>query len=146
MDTVAILNRLLLIHERSLPMYLVHARPWTHMGSEKALDEKALDVFQLIVADQRAMAERISEFIIQAGHQVHTGGAFPLEFTDMHDLAVEFLIGQAVAYQKQDVEAIQSCVGQLRLAPAALSLAEEALGMAKGHLQSLDELLEQPVK
>jgi hypothetical protein len=35
---------------------------------------------------------------------------------------------------------LEECVEQLRLAPAAQSLAAEALGTAKGHLESLEEL------
>ena len=44
---------------------------------------------------------------------------------------------EAIDYQKQDIADLEQCVDALRLAPAAQSLAAEALGMAKGHLESL---------
>ena len=67
-------------------------------------------------------------------------GKFPIEFTDTHDLAIDYLIREAIVCQKQDIADLQGCVDELRLAPAAQSLAAEALGMAKGHLESLEEL------
>jgi hypothetical protein len=51
----------------------------------------------------------------------------------------------AIAYQQQDIAEIEQCVDALRLAPMAHALAEEALGMAKGQLESLRELSGTPV-
>ena len=44
-------------------------------------------------------------------------------------------------YQKQDIAAIQQCVADLAGDPAGRALAEEVLGNARGHLESLEELL-----
>jgi hypothetical protein len=63
-----------------------------------------------------------------------------MEFTDTHDLSIEFSIHEAMDYQKQDIADLEQCVERLRQAPAAQTLAAEALGMAKGHLASLVEL------
>ena len=68
-------------------------------------------------------------------------GEFPMEYTDLHDLDIDYLIRFAVDYQQQDIASIGEIVDQLRLAPAAQSLAEEVSGMTKGHLDSLLELL-----
>ena len=40
---------------------------------------------------------------------------------------------------KQDIADLEECVDALRLAPAAQSLASEALGMTKGHLELLQK-------
>jgi hypothetical protein len=45
-----------------------------------------------------------------------------------------------VRYQEQDVATIGQLVERLQTAPAARALAEESLGMAKGHLDTLREL------
>ena len=37
-DTNAVLNRLRVIHNRSLPTYLTYAVPWSHAGDEAAED------------------------------------------------------------------------------------------------------------
>ena len=98
-----------------------------------------MQTIEEIVAGQDALAERVSEHIFESGG-LPDHGEFPIEFTDTHDLEIDFLIQEAIGYQKQDIADLEECVDALRLAPAAQSLAAEALGMAKGHLESLEEL------
>lgn len=128
------LNRLLALHEKSLPMYLGYASPWS-IGEDTA----AREVLGHIVADQKLMVDRIGQAIIDAGG-TPTHGRFPLYFTGWHDLTYEFLVKQMIACQKKDIAAIQTCIVQLESAPTAKALAEESLGAAKGHLESLEEL------
>lgn len=135
-STTALLNRLLAIVCRSFPQYLRYSRPYIPAGREAILE-----TLESIVTDQDIMAERIGQMIYQAD-ELPRRGEFPMEFTDMHDLGIDFLINVAIEYQQQDIEAISELVGQLQFAPAAKSLAEETLGMAKAHLDSLKELIE----
>ena len=95
-----------------------------------------------MVVDQDSMADRISQMIMDLRELPRTG-EFPMGFTDMHDLDIDFLIRVAIDCQQQDIVSVEQFVGQLQLAPAAKSLAEETLGMAKGHLQSLEELAQE---
>ena len=132
-QTLNLLNRLLAIHQRSFPMYLCSAPPFT--GEP---DEKASETLVQIVEDQTGMAKRIISLILSSGSQPESGD-FPMEFTDMHDLTIDFVVRRSVGYQVQDIASIKACVEALRLAPTAHVLAEEALGMAKGHLESLEE-------
>lgn len=133
-DTVEVLNRVLTILWRSFPQYMRYARPYIPTG-----EERALETLDQIVAGQDALAERVHEQLIQAGALPDTP-AFPMEFTDTHDLGLDYLIRNAIGYQQQDIAELQSIADSLHLAPAAKALAEEALGMAKGHLESLEEL------
>jgi hypothetical protein len=133
-STIQVLNRLLALHDRSLPMYLGYAAPWT-LGDDSA----AKETLSLIVADQREMADRIGKAILDAGGVV-SHARFPMHYTAYHDLSYEFLVKQMISAQKQDIAAIEQCVAQLEHEPAARALAEEALGAAKGHLESLSEL------
>jgi hypothetical protein len=71
-------------------------------------------------------------------------GEFPIEYTDSHDLSIDYLVQQAIDSQKQDIADLTRCVEALRLAPSAQSLASETLGMAKGNLETLEELARQP--
>jgi hypothetical protein len=133
-DTIDVLNRVLAILERSLPQYLQYARPYIPAGRE--------DVSQTlseIVADQRKLADRVSQMIVESGSLPDTG-KFPIEFTDTHDLSIDYLIQEAIGYQKQDIAELAECAESLNLSPAAQSLAAESLGLAKGHLESLEEL------
>lgn len=133
-DPVHLLNRLLAIMCRSFPQYMRYARPHVPAGRGEELE-----ALEAIALDEDVMAERISRVIIDAGALPRTG-EFPMEFTDLHDLDVDYLVKIAVRYQEQDVAAIQGLVDRLQTAPAAKALAEEALGLSKGHLDSLYEL------
>jgi len=133
-QTTLLLNRLLGIVCRSFPQYLQYSRPYIPPGHEDATD-----AFESIVVDQNGLAERVSQMITD-GLSLPRPGEFPMEFTDKHDLGIDFLIQLAIGYQQQDIAAIGELIEQLQLAPAAKALAEEALGMAKGHLDSLRDL------
>jgi hypothetical protein len=137
-DTIESLNRVLVSLTRSFPQYLRYARPYIPAGRENVLA-----TINEIAAGQDALGERIGQFIFQAGG-LPDAGRFPIEFTDTHDLAIDFLIQEAIGYQKEDIARLQECVDALRLAPGAQSLAAEALGLAKGHLESLVELTTTP--
>jgi hypothetical protein len=137
-DVIRHLNRLLAIHCRSFIQYLRWARPHVPPGHE---DE--IDALTAIADDQDGMAERITRLILDSG-ALPRSGEFPMEFTDLHDLDIDFLISAAVKYQEFDLTAIQRIVDGLATAPAARAIAEEALGMSKGHLDSLRELVHVP--
>ncbi len=134
-DTNEVLNRLLVIHRRSLPMYLSWAQPWADRG-----DRKAQDALSHVAADQQYLVDRIATLILDNGGVV-TPGEFPLIFTGYHDLSMGYLLPKVIALQKEDVAAIEECVDMLRLAPMIKAVAEESLGAAKGHLESLEELV-----
>lgn len=134
-DTIDVLNRMLVLHHRSLAMYLSYAEPAWAGG-----DEKAKQTLALIAADEQNMVDRIAEMIADEDRNVRYG-AFPMEYTGYHDLAFDFLLGKLIENQQDKILQITEAVDQLSLAPMARMLAEEALGAAKGHLQSLQELV-----
>ncbi len=61
-------------------------------------------------------------------------------FTDLHDLSLDYLVSRLIRCQQQDIAVIAACVPQLATAPAAQTLAEEALGAARAHLEALEGL------
>ncbi len=126
------------IVSKSFPQYLQYSRPFVAAGHEKLVE-----TLESIVADQNVLAERIGQMLLDADAPPRSG-EFPMDYTDMHDLDIDFLVSAAINYQQQDINAISEIVGQLQLAPAAKALAEESLGMAKGHFDSLQELLTDP--
>jgi hypothetical protein len=137
-DSDSVLPRLLVILNRSLPMYLSSAAPWTHRG-----DERAAKLLHHIVADQTRYIQKIVELLMDR-RQTLSFGEFPMAFTDTHDLSLDYLVSELIFYQKQDVAGIQECVADLRMDLPARALAEEILGNAMGHLQSLEELENTP--
>jgi hypothetical protein len=135
--TYQALNRLLTILYRSLPIYLTYAHPWTHRG-----EEKALVTLRHIADEQQQMAARIAQHILDHHGPVEPG-EYPIDFLDMHDLSLDFLITRLVQCQKNDVAAIDGCLLELRADRQASTLAEEALGAARAQLEKLEELAEQ---
>lgn len=129
-----LLNRLIAMHNRSLPAYLTYAAPAWHRG-----DDAAKETLRSIAADQRDTSERLAA-MVTAHHGVVDNGEFPIYYTGYHDLSFDFLLNEIIKEQKEDIVAIEAVVAQLSMAPLAKALAEETLGAAKGHLQSLEEL------
>ena len=139
-STADLLNRLLAIESRSFPQYLQYSRPHIPPGRSDLLE-----VIDSIVVDQNGLADRVSQMLIDSHLPLRTG-EFPMEFTDLHDLDLAYLMSPAIEYQKQDIQDIGAIVEQATMAPAVKSLAEEALGMAKGHLDNLQELVAEEAK
>jgi len=133
-DTIDILNRVLSILERSFPQYMCYARPYIPAGRESVMQ-----TIQDVVTGQNALAERVSQQVFESGG-LPDHGDFPIDFTDTHDLAIDFLVAEAIDCTNGDIAELQQCVDLLRQSPAAESLASEALGMTKGHLELLQAL------
>ena len=134
MSSVDLLNRLLAVHGRSLPIYLADAVPWVGRGRGEAVE-----MLQAIAADQRQTVDRIGELIMDEGGRLNLGG-FPMEFTSYHDLSIDFLVTKLIQRQRDDVQQIEAVVAETENGSTIRAIAEEALGAAKGHLQSLQEL------
>ena len=67
-----------------------------------------------------------------------------MEFTDLNLLSLDYLLTELVRWQKADVQAIEQLAAELAEGSEDRALAEEVLGNARGHLQSLEELLNRP--
>ena len=133
-DTIDVLNRLLVIHSRSLPIYLGYAHPRFARGNAVAGETLAM-----IVEDQERTIDRVGGMIVEVGADV-AAGEFPMVYTGYHDISFDFLLPKIIAHQQQDIDTIQECVDQLDADPIAKAVAEEALGAAQGHLDNLQEL------
>ena len=137
-DPLDVLSRLFVLVYRSLPMYLADACPWTHPG-----DEQATRVLSAIVADAKSYAGQIAELILRTRGRIELG-EFPMEFTDLNLLSLDYLLTELVRNQRRAIAAIERCAAQLTRDREAHALAEEALGNARGHLESLEELVKRP--
>jgi len=132
--TNEILNRLLVIHARSLPNFLAYAHPW--WPAEYA---EAAAVLADIVADQQDIATRAGALIVTADGVV-AAGQFPDRFSSLHDLSYHFMLAQLVHYQDRTIAALEGFVRQLPPSSVAQELAQEALGKAKAHRDALRDL------
>lgn len=133
-STTDILNRLYALHCRSLAVYLHYAPPdrWTTYPH-------AHDVLVQIAADHLRTADRLGGLILESGGTVDPA-EFPMSFTGLHDLSVEYLVKMLLERQKKHIALSERLADQLSLAPFAQAAAREAVGEAKGHLDNLQEL------
>jgi hypothetical protein len=132
-STIQTLNDLLHILCRSLPAYLVDAKPWASSGNQQVC--KILD---RLGADQQRYARRVERAIIDLGGRPDPG-CFPKSFAAKNDLSVEYLRQEVIAQLEQDIAAIEVCAAQLSNTALFHALAEEILGNAKGHLEIFKE-------
>ena len=63
-----------------------------------------------VAASHEAMARRITQMLVDAD-ALPLPGEYPMEYTDSHDLDVDYLLRLSAAYQRQDIDAIESEVG-----------------------------------
>jgi hypothetical protein len=138
LQVVGLLSQLFAIEYRSLSMYLGDAHPWRRAG-----DERAASTLEDIVADQSALAARIAEAIQDLGGQVAPSN-YPMDFTDTHDLSIEFLLHRLLERQRADIAAIERLIPRFGAHRIARELAEESLGSEKAHLEALESLAVQP--
>ena len=135
MSTVQILNRLVALHGSSLPMYLASAPPHKQLG-----DEDAWEAIQLVIEDQKLMIDKIADYV-ESLDGVPNMGEFPMEFTGLHDLSMDFILQKALDRQKREVALIEQISAELEAGSQARALSQEALGAAKAHVQSFEECI-----
>jgi hypothetical protein len=138
-SSIDALNQLLAIHGRSLARYLADVRPWSVVPS----NANWVDVIIGIAEGQHATIDRLAKLIMSNGGAVGSVG-YPMAFTGINDLSLDFLLDELIADQQRIVVDIEASMGLFDTDPLTKSAAEEALGEAKGHLESLRELKSNP--
>jgi hypothetical protein len=133
-STTEILNRLLVLHMRSLPMYLSYAPPY-----ELARHAKAKAILDQIVEDHKRTVDRLGTLILDSSGTIDYG-EFPMSFTSLHDLSLSYLIKLLIERQQKHIVVCEKLAEQLGMAPYAQAAAREVVGEAKGHLENLQEL------
>jgi hypothetical protein len=135
-DTAAnqALNEILVILHRSLPAYLSHAAPWVAFG-----EEESHRVLARVVTEREDHVHRLSE-LLDARRHVINRGEFPMDFTSLHDVSLDFLIKQLIHEERQNVARIEACERRLTGDREGRTLAAEALAIAQRHLRWLETM------
>jgi hypothetical protein len=131
---VSELNRLLQTLCRSLALYAEEVKPWS-----LASHEPAWIAIGRLAADSRMYSQRVADAIVAHGGQPNPG-PYPLKFATLNDLGLDFFLREIIAHLKRDQKAIGQCAAELARDPAARSLAEEAFGNLRGHIEILESL------
>jgi hypothetical protein len=137
-DSNQVLNNVLVTLHRSLAAYLSFADPWVAYGNEEPRR-----ILTRIVADKEQFVARLTALLDARRHTIDFG-EFPMEFTSLHDVSLEYLLSQLIEHQRRDVQTIESALAQLAGDTEGRSLVEEILASSRRHLQSLEGLTRQP--
>ena len=133
--SIDVLNRLVGHHASSLASYLADARPWS--AGESA--SRVMSLFDQIARDHLRIVERAGKRIIDLGGVSQNIHSYPMEYTSLHDVSVDFLSQKLAAYEANLQVLAQACAEQLSHDAESQSIANEAVGMAQGHLDLLRE-------
>ena len=101
------LNQVLVNILRSLLQYVAESWPWTEDGASPQARQKV----DQLVARQRAHVERIRDLLYDR-HWPIDFGMYPAEYTDLHYLALDYLLRQLAANQQALVESIERTLGE----------------------------------
>lgn len=137
-DSNHALNRVLVVLHRSLAAYLSYADPWVAYGNEESRR-----IFDRIVADKKERVAQLTTLLHARRHTIDFG-EFPMDFTSLHDVSLDFLLKGLVEHQRRDVQTIEGCLGRLKGDAEGRALAEEILASSQRHLHSLEVLTRQP--
>jgi hypothetical protein len=129
--TVAVLNRMLQMLCRSLPMYLKDAKPWSRRDQKETQA-----VVDSLVADQEMYAARLADLILDADGRPDAG-VFPIALTSVHDLSLDYLLDEVIRGLCHDVATLRQLAAEIPAGSPARALAEEIAGNAQGHLEIL---------
>jgi hypothetical protein len=132
-DTASALGRILAVLRRSLPLYLEDARPWGAAG-----DEAARTALARLAADEKMYARRLADAILRRGGQPPPV-SFPLQFTSLNDVSLDYLLQRVLAGLDADLATIGRAADSLVSDTEAAALADEILGNLRGHRELLRE-------
>jgi hypothetical protein len=130
-----VLNQLLQLLCRGLSAYAVEVNPWMRPGRESLLRALAN-----LADDRRLFAARTAQAILDRGGHPHNG-SFPLEYTGLNDVSIEYLAGELIDSLQVDVEILEAISAQLTDIPELRALSDEILGNTIAHAEILEKTL-----
>jgi len=128
-----ILNDLLIQMNRSLLQYVAIAWPWEQNGNQsthQAVNE--------LVSQQKNDVSKLMNCLLDTGWDVDFG-VYPVEYTDLHFVAFDYLLSQLVQNARSVVDDVENALKKTS-ADAAKSLLSEILQSEKQILAKLEEL------
>ncbi|EAQ82429.1 hypothetical protein [Blastopirellula marina] len=128
-----LLNQLAALHRTSLPSYLSYTRPWAAEG-----DDDAVEMLRQIAVDHAYVVDKVMTLLEADGLESHLGN-FPMEYTSLHDLSIEYLVQRTMQYQEGFIVRLENLIDALPDEAVPREIAEEAWGLAKGHLKNLQD-------
>ncbi len=95
-------------------------------------------VIEDIAADHHELVEKILGVLREDGRPVLLGD-FPLAFTNLNDLAFDFILKELIRYERHLKKTLETMVDEFPPGSVYRGVVDYALGMAAGHLQNLED-------
>jgi len=128
------LNQVLIDLDKSLLSYAAEAWPWT--AREDAPERARV---QELFARRRAHVAALCDLLVRRGWNVEFG-TYPTEFTDLHYVALDFLLAQLIDHQRQLLRGIEQTQRAVAGDDEAAALLGTLLGEERAALAALEEL------
>ena len=128
------LNQLLGALARSLVQYVGECWPWTRVEAED--ERRTID--EIVERQQRQIAA-LADLIMGRG-TIAEFGTFPTEFTDLHYVALDYLLDQLIADERSLVAAIESAAGACSDDAEAADLLKQLLAEEQENAATLEKL------
>jgi len=129
-----VLNQILHLLCRGLAAYVVEVNPWAQPGHDRLRGALAN-----LAEDRRLLAKRTAQAILDRGGQPDPG-PFPLEYTGLNDVSIEYLAEELIGSLEVDIEILEAYSAHLAEFSELHALAEEILGNTKGHAEILEKV------
>lgn len=128
------LNALLVRLYRSLLQYVIECWPWA--GADESAEQQA--VLEM-VAEQQAHVGKLAELLAERGWPIDFGN-YPTEYTDLHYVALDYLLGELVADETELIADIARTLAESAADRAAVALLTGLLESERRHLVRLRTL------
>ena len=130
----ALLQDIVRRESRSLLQYISEAFPWT-TREERA----ALATLQGMIDEERRNAAALGQFLVRRKIGVPYLGPYPVSFTSMNYLSLDYLLPRLVEYQHRAIRQLQADLRTLSDMDATEQV-ERILNAKRRHLQILEGL------
>lgn len=129
------LNDLLINLGRSFLQYVGESWPWTQEYSDDAQS-----VIDGLVRRQQADAARLADFILARNGTVEPG-SYPLDYADMHYVALDYLLSQLVESEQALVNDFEAVLENAVNDEAAAALLRDILQNERENLAALRKIV-----
>ncbi len=134
----AVLEAVVRREGRSLLQYLSDAYPWTNSAGDTTPDK----VRELAREERDALAG-LTKFLARRRHAVPYLGAFPMAFTTMNFVSLDYLLPRLVEDGRRALDALQRDHAALTDADARAEL-DKFLDLKRRHVKALEALATAP--
>jgi hypothetical protein len=119
---------------RSLLQYVADAFPWTSPGEQQTFAQ-----IQQLVAEERAATKDLALVLVRGQHRVPYLGAYPMAFTTMNFVSLDYLLPLLVEAQRRAIDQLHRDAAAFTSSDARTTT-EMMIAMKQRHLKMLEAL------